>query len=199
MNKIIGIIFFCVSAVFAETPIDPADPNVANLVFCITNGTSIDTASSWQTESNTSQLSAALALNGFTIAATNFIWQSSSETNVLDVIAWRNVGNKRVVYLITCRYHSCYTNDERTVLMRDAEFGNSVATVLNENFRLNAQYYRHLLTFARPPKYQPGDHYGAAISNNVFYATGSFEEISSKILRNSDAYSSPFGKRGLFR
>ena len=202
MKKAIGIVILCASAAFAGTSIDPMDPNITNLAFCITNNASASIAPSHSTsaDSNISLLSEDLIRDGFTIAATNFAWISSSTTNSLDIVAWRNVGNINTVYLITCRHHSAHTNEVRTVLLRDAEFGNTVATALNENFHWgNRSYFQHILTFEQPPKYQRGDHYGVAISSNVFYATGSFTQISHKILRNSNEQATPFGKRMLNR
>ncbi len=136
MKKAIGIVILCASAAFAGTSIDPMDPNITNLAFCITNNASASIAPSHSTsaDSNISLLSEDLIRDGFTIAATNFAWISSSTTNSLDIVAWRNVGNINTVYLITCRHHSAHTNEVRTVLLRDAEFGNTVATALNENF-----------------------------------------------------------------
>ena len=69
MKTALTMLMLCVSAVFAEDAIPPSDLNFGNLVFCITNGVSINAESSPQAESNVSKLSSALAHNGFTIAA----------------------------------------------------------------------------------------------------------------------------------
>ena len=69
MKTALTMLMLCVSAVLAEDAIPPSDLNFGNLVFCITNGVSINAESSPQPESNVSKLSSALAHNGFTIAA----------------------------------------------------------------------------------------------------------------------------------